>query len=240
MFDLYCRQSRIGKAHEGSGTMRLRIVFDLDGTLIDSAPDMQAGANQILAAEGVPPLSFEEARSFIGHGVAVFVAKMRDARGLPDSEQARLLKAFTDQYDTLHGLTRPYAGVPEALGQLRANGHRLAICTNKPLRPTRAVLQHLGLIDMFETIWGGDSLPVTKPDPAPLHAAIDSLGKQGHALFVGDSEVDAKTAMNAGVPFALFTEGYREGPIESLKPTFAFSDYTQLSSVIGGLYGSMQ
>lgn len=214
--------------------MSARIVFDLDGTLIDSAPDLHAGANGILQAEGHAPLTLEEARSYIGQGAAVFVARMRAARGIPDSDHARLLKAFLDSYDSFVGLTRPYEGVAGVLADLRASGHRLGVCTNKPLRPTRAVLAHVGLDAFFETVWGGDSLPVHKPDPAPLHAAFAELG-EGPMIFVGDSEVDAETATRAEVPFALFTEGYRKTPVEQLPASATFSAFAELPALIGHL-----
>ena len=178
------------------------VVFDLDGTLIDSAPDFHAGANGLLADEGHAPLSFAEARSFIGNGAAVFVARMRAARGIPDSEQPRLHAEFVRRYDDFVSLTHPYPGVVAALGRLQARGHPLGICTNKPYRPTISVLRHLGMESLFTTIVGGDSLPVHKPDPAPLNAAFAALG--GPGLFVGDSEVDAETAQGGGSAPAAF------------------------------------
>lgn len=217
--------------------MTARIVFDLDGTLIDSAPDLHAGANGILQAEGHAPLTLEEARSYIGNGAAVFVARMRAARAIPDSEQARLLGAFLDSYDSFVGLTRPYDGVAGALAQLRAAGHRLGVCTNKPLRATRAVLAHVGLDGFFETVWGGDSLPVHKPDPAPLHAALAALGT-GPAVFVGDSEVDAETALRADVPFALFLGGYRKTPAEDLRTAVTFADFAELPRLLDDLHAA--
>ena len=211
-----------------------RIVFDLDGTLIDSAPDIHAGANGILADEGLLPLTLDEARSFIGNGAAVFVARMRAARGVPDSEQARLHAEFTRRYETFVGLTVIYPGVVEALEALAAEGHGLGICTNKPLRPTRAVLAHLGLDRFFGAVFGGDSLPVHKPDPAPLHAAFEALGA-GPALYVGDSEVDAETAQRAGAPFLLFTEGYRKSPVAEMPHDIAFASFTELPGGVARL-----
>ena len=204
-----------------------RIVFDLDGTLIDSAPDIRAHASRILAREGLPGLTLEETRAFIGRGVAVFVARMRAARGIPESEQARLLEAFAAGYDAAVDLTLPYPGVVAALDALQEAGHRLGICTNKPEAPCRAVLAHLGLLSRFATIVGGDSTPTPKPDPRPLEAALAALGA-GPAFFVGDSEIDAETAARAGVPFLLFTEGYRHGPVASLAHDAAFADFADL------------
>ena len=214
--------------------MSARIVFDLDGTLIDSAPDIRAGANGILAEEGAEPLTPEEARSFIGSGAAVFVERMRRARGIPDSEQARLLATFIARYEGFVGLTTVYPGVPQALAALRAGGHRLGLCTNKPIRPTHAVLGHFGLDGFFGTVWGGDSLPQRKPDPAPLLAAFAALG-DGSAVYVGDSEVDAETAERAGVPFLLFTEGYRRTAAADLRHSAMFDDFAALPGLVADL-----
>lgn len=209
------------------------IVFDLDGTLIDSAPDFHAGANGLLASEGHPPLSFDEARSFIGNGAAVFVARMRAARGIPDSEQPRLHAEFLRRYDHFVGLTRPYPGVIEALQRLRARGHPLGICTNKPQRPALAVLRHLGMETLFATIYGGDRLPVHKPDPAPLHAAFAELG--GAGLFIGDSEVDAETAKAAAAPLLLYAGGYSKTPVAGLGAAAVFDDFAALPDLVAAL-----
>lgn len=209
------------------------VVFDLDGTLIDSAPDIHAGANGLLADEGLPPLSMAEARSFIGNGAAVFVQRMRAARGIPDSEQARLHAEFVRRYDDFVSLTHPYPGVIAALQALKDQGHPLGICTNKPHRPTLAILRHLGIERFFATILGGDSLPVHKPDPAPLHAAFAALG--GPGLFVGDSEVDAETAQRAGLPFLLYSGGYRKAPADSLGARAVFDDFAALPDLVASL-----
>jgi phosphoglycolate phosphatase len=211
-----------------------RIVFDLDGTLIDSAPDIRGLANRVLAREGVEGLSIEETRRFIGNGATVFVARMRAARGIPDAEHARLLAAFLDGYDEAVDLTVPYPDVAAALDALAADGHRLGICTNKPARPCRAVLAHLGLLDRFDVTIGGDSTPFPKPDPTPLRAAFDELGS-GPMLYVGDSETDAETAERAGVPFLLFTEGYRRGPAEGIAHDAAFAAFEALPGLVARL-----
>lgn len=211
-----------------------RIVFDLDGTLIDSAPDIHGIANRLLAAEGKPAISLAQARDFIGNGASVFVQKMRAANGIPDSEHDRLLSAFIAAYDDAVHLTVPYPGVRETLEALRGQGHALGVCTNKPLRPTRAVLAHLGLDCFFDVVLGGDSLPVHKPNPAPLKAAFDAL-PDGREIYVGDSEVDAETARRAEVPFLLFSEGYRKTPVDQIPHRQAFSRFDQLTPLIDNL-----
>ena len=214
--------------------MTARIVFDLDGTLIDSAPDICGIANQLLTREGADPITLTETRSFIGNGAAVFVARMRAARGIAESEQARLHADFVTIYDSAVTLTQVYPGARAALAALAAVGHRMGICTNKPERPARAVLDHLGLTGHFGVILGGDSLPVHKPDPAPLRAALAALG-DGPAIYVGDSEVDAETAQRAGVPFLLFTEGYRKSAVDLIPHTRAFDDFAALPGLVAAL-----
>lgn len=208
-----------------------RIAFDLDGTLIDSAPDIQANANAVLAQMGAAPITLAQTRDFIGNGAAVFVARMRAAAGIPDSEQAQMYAAFIRHYDEAVTLTQPYPGVDDTLATLRRDGHVLGLCTNKPLGAARAVLRHLGLDQHFAVAIGGDSLPVHKPDPAPLHATLASMG-DGPCLYVGDSEVDAETALRAGVPFLLFTEGYRKTNVAALPHAATFDSFAALPGLI--------
>jgi len=208
-----------------------RIVFDLDGTLIDSAPDIHAIANLVLAQEGAAPITLQDTRRFVGNGAAVFVARMRAARGLPDAAQTRLLSGFLTLYNKAVDRTHPYPGVALALQTLRKSGHRLGICTNKPLQPARSVLSHLGLSEFFEVVIGGDSLIVRKPDPAPLEAAFEVLGV-GPRIYVGDSEVDAETAARVAVPFFLFTKGYRKTPVDKLPHSAAFDEFDALPGLV--------
>ncbi|MBK5926224.1 phosphoglycolate phosphatase [Rhodobaculum claviforme] len=206
------------------------VIFDLDGTLIDSAPDIRAAANTVLAQDGLAPLSLAETRSFIGAGAATFVERMAAARlPCPDPVRtARMLDAFIALYEGAVGLTRPYPGAVAALEGLARDGWALGLCTNKPVAPTRSVLAHLDLARFFAVIVGGDSLAVRKPDPAPLRHAMAALNTD-RCVYVGDSETDAATAQAAAVPFALYTEGYRLTPPEELPHDFAFAEFTALT-----------
>ncbi|MCG6884854.1 MAG: HAD-IA family hydrolase [Silicimonas sp.] len=206
------------------------IVFDLDGTLIDSAPDIQGIANAVLGEVGAAPITLDETRSFIGDGFQVFVARMRAARAIPDSEQARMLEEVVARYDDAVTLTVTYPDVVETLEALSAR-HRLGICTNKLLRPCMAVLRHLEIEGFFGSVWGGDNPLARKPDPAPLLAVFEELG-EGRRLYVGDSEVDAETAQRAGVPFLLFTEGYRKSPVASIPHEESFSEFKDLMGLV--------
>ena len=210
--------------------MSARIVFDLDGTLIDSAPDIQGIANTVLRGAGAAPITLKETRAFIGEGIGVFVAKMRAAREIPDSEQARFLDQVVALYDDAVTLTLPYPGVTETLDVL-SRAHRLGICTNKLHRPCIAVLRHLGIDGYFQSIWGGDNPLARKPDPAPLLAVFEELG-DGPCFYVGDSEIDAETAVRASVPFLLFSPGYRRSPIDQIPHRTHFDDFAALPALI--------
>ena len=208
------------------------VVFDLDGTLIDSAPDIHATANAVLAAEGLDPLDLPTVRGFIGHGLPHLVERLLGAHGLSDPDRAaRMAAGFGARYETAVGLTRPYPGAPEALRALAAQGHVLGLCTNKPAAAARAVLRHLGLLAPFAAVVGGDSAPRRKPAPEPLQMAVAACGG-GPALFVGDSEVDAETARAARMPFLLYTRGYRKAPVERLPHAAAFDDFAALPGLV--------
>ncbi len=205
------------------------VLFDLDGTLIDSAPEIHAAVNRALATENLPDLTAAQVRGFIGNGVGVLLSRCLTALGHDGTgpQHARLMTAFMDDYETRFSLTTLYPGVADMLESLAKSGYRLGICTNKPEGPTRAVLRHFNLLHHFAVIVGGDTLPQRKPDPAPLRHVHALIGG-GAAVFVGDSEVDAETAHATPLPFALFTKGYRTAPIADLAPVMAFDHHAAL------------
>ncbi len=209
------------------------IVFDLDGTLIDSAPDINAIANAVLASEGAPAITLADTHDFIGHGAGVFVSRMMAARDLGNDTtlHATLLADFEDRYKTATHLSRLYPGVLDALKSLHATGYRLGLCTNKPIIPTRTVLTHFAIDGFFAVVLGGDSLPQRKPDPTPLRHVFDALGVGQNRLYVGDSEVDAETAQRARTPFVLYTKGYRKTPAQQLYHTHLMDDFADLASI---------
>ncbi|WP_347309789.1 phosphoglycolate phosphatase [Defluviimonas sp. SAOS-178_SWC] len=209
------------------------VIFDLDGTLIDSAPAIHAVSNAVLADLGFEALTLPQVRSFVGKGVPnlvrqLLIASDADADG-PLFRQVET--ALVARYETDVEGNVPYPGVPEALEALAGLGCRLAVCTNKPYRPAEAALRHVGLWERFELVIGGDSLPTRKPDPAMLHRTHEKLGG-GRMIYVGDSEVDSETAANAQAPFALYTEGYRKTPVADLPHNIAFSDFAMLPGIV--------
>lgn len=213
--------------------MRLNIVFDLDGTLIDSAPDIQSVASNILCRLGKAALTLDETRSFIGEGAAVFVRRMMTARGIEDTsgKHAELHENFVAQYETALDQAVFYPGVLDALVMLKGSGHRLGLCTNKPELPARAVMKHMGLEPFFDAFIAGGMLPRSKPEPDMLLKIIEDIGG-GPALYVGDSEIDAETAMRAGVPFALYSEGYRKRPVSEIEKDWVFDHFDALPDIV--------
>lgn len=213
------------------------VIFDLDGTLVDSAPDIHAAANAMLRAMGYQPLSYEMVCSFIGNGIPKLVERVMRASDIPFTEERH--KALTEQFAALYA-EKPvaksilYPGVREALENLVAQGVKLGVCTNKNHGLTMQVLEGLDILPFFNSVIGGDSLPVKKPDPAPFHACANELGCI-EVVYVGDSEVDAETAVAASVPFVLFTEGYRKSPVSVIPHTIAISEFSSLNSALEAL-----
>lgn len=205
------------------------VAFDLDGTLADTAPDIVAAINRMLADFGRAPLAEAEIRPLIGDGARNLLRKALAATG-PVSEQ--LLDAahplYLDHYAAhICDGTRPFPHVEQALDALAALGVRLAVCTNKVTRMTRLLLDAMGWTDRFAALVCGDTLPVFKPDPATLRETIRLAGG-GRAALVGDSMIDAETARAAGTPFVAVSFGFRDRPLEALGADAVIDDYAAL------------
>lgn len=208
------------------------ILFDLDGTLIDSAPDLRNAINAALNHEGAAPLTLPETIGFIGNGMPHLVKLAREARGLPETLQDRMLITMRDAYLAADpGESVLYPHVPEMLAALRAEGYKLGLCTNKLGVATTAVLRDFDLARHFDAVVSGDSYPQRKPDPLPLLRCAESLGVPP-LLFIGDSEVDRSTARAARIPFALFLRGYRKQTPAELAPEYTFDDYRELPALL--------
>lgn len=213
----------------------MKIVFDLDGTLVDSAPDIHAAVNLMLEDAGYRGLDLPTVRSFIGEGTEMLTRRVIAAVGADAAQLHGWHGAFLDHYaaEMLRD-TRPYPGVPEALAALKETGARLAVCTNKPEVPTRGILAATGLAPLFDGVVGGDTLRQRKPSPEPLLHAVALLGG-GPAVFVGDSEIDAAAAEAAGIPLFLFTNGYCKAPIDSLTHRATFDHFAELPELLAAL-----
>src|SRR5690349_11392373 len=209
------------------------ILFDLDGTLVDSVPDLAAAVNGLLAELGRPALSLAQVTSMVGDGTAALVE-----RALAASGAGTPLRPALDRFLALYEadptrLTRPYAGVPAVLDQLAAAGWRLGVCTNKPERATRAVLAGLDLERFFTTVLGGDSGPTRKPDPGPLRTALDHLGSApGAAAMVGDHRNDVVAAQAAGLPVVFARYGYGAATLAGLNPDAAIDRFAELPQAL--------
>lgn len=213
----------------------MNIIFDLDGTLVDSVADIRTAVNMVLADAGYQELALPRVRSFIGEGAQMLIRQVIDAVGANEALLGDWHRAFLHHYETVMlDDTRPYPGVVEALTALMDQGARLAVCTNKPEEPARRILTATGLAPFFEGVVGGDTLPTRKPAPEPVFHAMGLLGAST-AVFVGDSEIDAAAAQAAGLPFFLFTEGYRKTPVERLTHQAVFDHFAQLPERIGEL-----
>lgn len=186
------------------------VVFDLDGTLVDSRQDLVSSANDTLAAFGAGPLDDAALASFVGDGAKMLVARALKAAGLPPDRLGDALTKFLEIYNgRLVETTRPYEGIPELVAAAAASGAMLGVVTNKPLAPSRIILEHFQLIAPFRWVIGGDGPFPRKPDPAGLRWMIGEAGvTTARTLYIGDSQVDADTARAAGARFCLAGYGF--------------------------------
>lgn len=205
------------------------IIFDLDGTLIHSAPDLHSAANVMLTELGRDTLDLPTVITFIGNGVEKLVERSLNATGGYDAPlRQAALDLFLQSYNqNMTTLTRPYLGVVPALQAFHNAGIPLGICTNKPTKPAREICDRLNLTQFFEVVAGAEDGQAKKPDPAPLLGCINDLGAQAsETLYVGDSAIDYFTARNANVPFRLFSKGYLNAPLPDLPEADRFDDWT--------------
>jgi phosphoglycolate phosphatase len=209
------------------------VIFDLDGTLIDSRLDLAHAVNAMRAHMGREPLEFELIYSYVGNGAPVL---MRRALG-PEAEVERALQYFLAWYGD-HKLdnTCLYPGVGDALDRLRAAGIPLAVLTNKPVRISRAIVEGLGVGGHFFRVYGGNSFPEKKPHPIGVDTLMEESGaERAHTLVVGDSGVDVRTARNAGVPVYGVTYGFAPETFETDPPDRRFESMGALADcVLGG------
>ncbi|MDR0634986.1 MAG: phosphoglycolate phosphatase, partial [Azoarcus sp.] len=191
------------------------VLFDLDGTLLDTIADLADAANLMLAELGRPPRTQAEIHGFVGKGIGNLVSRCLSEGGprAPEKESAAALDVFRRHYARVNGRrARPYPGVTELLDKLAARGLKMALITNKATAFTLPLLAQFGMARHFGAVVCGDTLPVRKPDPAPIARACALLDvAPAQALMVGDSANDALAARAAGMPVLLVTYGYSEG-----------------------------
>jgi phosphoglycolate phosphatase len=216
------------------------VIFDLDGTLADTAGDLIAAANAALIAMGHAPqlvMGADDATAFRGGRAMLRLAAERlaldDAETMVEAGYPVLLDAYGDAIDT-H--TTLYPGAMEAVFRLKSNGIAVGICTNKPAGLAETLLARLGIRDEFASMIGADTLPVRKPDPAPFReAVVRAGGNEGRSVLIGDTVTDRETARAAGRPCALVTFGPTGRAVAELKPEALIDHYDGLDAVIDRL-----
>jgi phosphoglycolate phosphatase len=188
------------------------IVFDLDGTLVDSAPDLTNALNDALIRRGHAPVAGEVIRGAVGRGARIMIETALGMAGIEEDVDQMLAKFLVHYEANIAAESRPFPGAADLLERLAERGARLAVCTNKREGLSRKLLKDLGLSGHFAAIAGRDTFPVSKPDPGHLTGTIALAGgNPSHALMVGDSEFDFAAARAAGVPIVLARFGY--GPL---------------------------
>ena len=214
------------------------VGFDLDGTLLDTSGDLAAAVNYAIATDGRPPFPVDAIRPFVGKGAKVMLEQALTASGgYDDSLLARMLPTLLDYYEqnlAIHSV--PYPGLMDAMEALDKAGVKLAICTNKAERFTIPLLHQIGLSERFVSVIGGDTLGVTKPNPAPIHEMIARAGG-GRTIFLGDTINDIAGARNAGVPSVAVSFGFLDGPVEQLEADAVIDHFDELMPLLEGWPG---
>ena len=218
------------------------ILFDLDGTLADSAADIATALNQLLDEQNLPGFSTGAVTQMVGGGVQLLIERALKAhgQGVERDRIAALVPRFMEIYTPRAAeQTRLFPGVRELLESYHEGGVGLGVCTNKPEGVSRMILDALGVAHLFGAVVGGDTLAVKKPDPAPLLAALEILNcAPQRALMVGDSAADANAARAAGVPVILVTFGYTRTPVQELESDGTVDSFSQLPEAIAALRAS--
>lgn len=208
-------------------------VFDLDGTLIDTAPDLLDSLNHCLLEEGLVPAELSDLRHLVGFGARVMIERAfaERERRVAGAELERLFDVFLEHYHAnMPGRSRPFPGAVEALDRLAASGFTLAVCTNKFEQSSVTLLTALGLAPRLAAICGGDSFAFRKPDPRHLLETIEQAGGDPlNAVMVGDSRTDIDTAKAAGVPVVAVDFGYTDQPVQVFAPTRVISHFDELT-----------
>ncbi len=215
------------------------IVFDLDGTLVDTAPDLINALNYVLDREGLPAVPLDAARNMIGAGARRLIERGLEVEGRAASvaEISRMTTDFIDYYAAhIADESRPFDGLELALDDLEAQGYRLAVCTNKLEWLSKLLLDQLGLSARFAAICGADTFGVSKPDPAFLRETVARAGGQlSAAIMVGDAGTDIGVARGAGIPVIGVGFGYTDVPIAELKPDRLINHMRELPAAVKSL-----
>jgi phosphoglycolate phosphatase len=210
------------------------VIFDLDGTLADTAPDLLGATNAVLAAKGRPLLDLAHLRHMVGFGARALIAQAMEASGTPvtEDQMPALVEIFLDHYRAhIADDTRLFPGVPETLAVLKRRGARLGVLTNKPQELTDRLLPLLGLDGLFAAVYGAGRKPYTKPDPRIFHEVVDDCGG-APGVMIGDSITDLNTARAAGAPCILFSYGFTPVPAAELGADLVLDDFAALPEAL--------
>jgi phosphoglycolate phosphatase len=220
------------------------VVFDLDGTLVDTAPDLINALNYILEREGMPPVPLPSARTMIGAGARKLLERglELDGRIVALEELDRLTRDFIAYYaDHIADASRPFEGLESALDDLAGRGYRFAVCTNKLEWLSKLLLDRLGLSARFSAICGADTFGIAKPDPAILRQTVARAGgEMASTVMIGDAGPDIGVARRAGVPVIGVTFGYTEVPIAELKPDLLIAHMRELPAAVETLMAAQK
>lgn len=215
------------------------LVVDLDGTLVDTAPDLMAALNAILYQENLPSVAKEQANDMIGAGARVLVERGLKFVGADRTteEVDKLFDDFLVHYIAhIADASRPYPGAVEAIERFRTAGWKTAVCTNKLEDLSRRLLSALGILDRFDAVGGGDTFGIKKPDPDHLRRTISLAGGDpDNAVMVGDSETDIATAKAAGIPVIAVDFGYTPKHVSAFDPDRIISHFDELDEAIATL-----
>ncbi|RNC94915.1 MAG: phosphoglycolate phosphatase [Oricola sp.] len=212
------------------------IVFDLDGTLIDTAPDLLDSLNHVITVEGLDPVSTADLRSHVGHGARAMLRRAYTAqeRALPDARLEHLVAVFIEHYTAnMPGRSRPFDGAVACMDRFEAAGFVLAVCTNKFEAMSRQLLEALGIGERFAAVCGANTFPVRKPEPGHLTGTIDRAGgDRNRAVMIGDSDTDINTAKAAGIPVVAVDFGYSPQPVDTFAPDRIISHFDALTPLM--------
>lgn len=209
------------------------VVFDLDGTLLDTHADLVASLNHTIAVLDLPPVTYDDVTHLVGNGAQVMIERACKLHGytLSPEELPALLQRFIAHYtETMPGATQPYPGLLAAMDALKSQGYKLAVCTNKMEGLARTLLERLGLIHYFEAITGGDTFSVRKPNAEHLFGTVERAGGDiSRTIMIGDSINDILVARNAGIPSIAVPFGYSDVGVETLGPSRIIMHYNELT-----------
>lgn len=212
------------------------LIFDLDGTLVDTAPDLHAATNHVLSTLKRRPVTMEQVRAFVGHGARALIARGCEATGEPVDQRdiEALYQKFIIYYAAnIAANSRPYPGLLELLDRCQSAGIAMGVCTNKLESLSIQLLNALDMTKYFSAVVGPDTIGIAKPDPRPYAETLKRMERKiAHSLMFGDSETDIKTAQNASVPVIAVSFGYTAQHVSAFGPTHVIDHYDEAWPVI--------